>query len=104
MDNPNLLPTRKPKEDRSALWMGMGFVLVALAFPAYQALVWLQEGVWHPLPISWALHFMSWRVPQTDWVGLQKIIYWVLDLPILVVPAFMAFGCFAAWKDSLDRW
>jgi hypothetical protein len=78
----------------------MGLVLVALAFPAYQAFVWLQEGVWHPLPISSAMHLIGWRVPQTDWIGVQKVINWVCDLPVLVIPAFMAFGAFSAWKES----
>ena len=94
------LAGRKSKEDRGALWIGIGFVFVAVAFPAYQTFVWLQEGAWHPLPISWAFHLIGWRIPHTDWVGLQKIIDWLFDLPVLVLPAFMAFGALSAWKES----
>jgi hypothetical protein len=72
-----------------------------MAIPAYQAFLWLQIGVWTPLPISSALQFIGWRVPTTDWVGLQKILTWVFDLPLAVIPALLAFGSFSAWKESL---
>jgi hypothetical protein len=81
-------------------WISFGFFFVALAFPAYQALLWLKDGVWHPLPISWATR----HVPQTDWVGLQKIIDWTLDLPVSVLPMLVALLCFVvAYSKAVGR-
>jgi hypothetical protein len=84
------------KEDKGAFWMGVFFVFVALAFPAYQALLWLQSGVWTPLPIS-----LLWHPRPVDWVGAQKIIDWVFDLPMWSIPAFLAFGSFSAWRETV---
>lgn len=89
------------KEDKGAFWMGVAFVIFALFFPAYQAVLWLQSGHWIPLPISDGMQLVGWRVPSTDWVGLQKIITWFFDLPLWGIPAFMAFGCFSAWRETL---
>lgn len=91
------------QEDRGAFWIGVAFVLAALAFPAYQALLWLQSGVWVPLPLSTAMQWIGWRVPTTDWVGAQKILAWFFDLPVLVFPALAALGSFSAWRDSGSR-
>ncbi|MET4483130.1 hypothetical protein [Bradyrhizobium sp. F1.13.3] len=89
------------KEDRGAFWMGVIFTLLALAIPAYQGLLWLQVGHWTPLPISDGIQFVGWHVPATDWAGAQKIINWLFDLPLWSIPAFMAFGCFSAWKETI---
>ena len=87
-------------EDRGALLIGAVFVLAAAAIPACQALVWLKTGVWPPLPISSALHYIGWAVPATEWVGLQKLIDWIFYLPVFLIPAFLAFGALSTWKDS----
>ena len=88
------------KEDRGALWIGLVFVFIATAIPIYQAILWLQLGIWHPMPISLALVYFGLQPPTTEWIGLQKILNWFFDLPVLVVPAFLAFGCISAWRDS----
>lgn len=88
-------------EDRSAFWMGVAFTVFALCFPTYQAVLWLQAGHWTPLPISYGIQFLGWHVPVTDWAGPQKIINWLFELPLWSIPAFMAFGCFSAWKETI---
>ena len=95
-----LAEVKPRKEDKGAFWMGLGFVALVLCFPAYQAFLWLQSGHWTPLPISYGFHFVGWHVPTTDWAGAQKIIDWLFDLPLWSIPAFMAFGCFSAWKET----
>jgi hypothetical protein len=80
----------KSKEDKSAFWVGMAFAIVAAAIPAFQAFLWLKAGVWTPLPIS-----SVWPAPMTDWVGFQKILSWIFDLPLFVFPAAVAFACFS---------
>lgn len=88
------------KEDKGAFWMGVAFVVLAFCFPAYQSLLWLQAGHWTPLPVSYGMQLVDWHVPSTDWAGFQKIINWIFDLPLWSIPAFMAFGCFSAWKET----
>jgi hypothetical protein len=88
------------KEDTGAFWIGAAFALIALCFPAYQTLLWLQSGYWTPLPISDAIQLIGWRVPVTDWAGVQRIINWIFDLPMWSIPAFLAFGAFSAWNES----
>jgi hypothetical protein len=78
----------------------LAFVFLALCFPAYQALLWLQSGHWSPFSISNAIQIIGWRVPSTDWAGVQKIINWTFDSPVWSIPAFMAFGAFSAWKET----
>ncbi|MGY2987754.1 hypothetical protein [Bradyrhizobium sp. USDA 4508] len=94
----NSMPPHK-REDKGAFWIGIAFVLLALSLPAYQSFLWLQTGAWTPLPISQGMQFLGWRLPSTDWIGLQKILAWLLDLPLWTIPAFLAFGAFGAWKD-----
>lgn len=92
----------KPRrEDKGAFWMGVGLVLLALCIPANQSLLWLQMGYWTPLPIANGIQFLRWHVPSTDWTGPQKIIAWLFNLPLWSMPAFMAFGCFSAWKETV---
>ena len=99
-----LAAAAKPlREDRGALWMGIVLVLATLTLPAYQAVLWLQTGIWYPLPISSAIQYVGWHVPSTEWVGSQKILDWLFDLPMFIVPAFLAFGCFSTWKESLGN-
>jgi hypothetical protein len=78
------------KNARESFFWGVALSCVALSLPAYQAFMWLQTGVWKPLPISRLVQEVGWKVPSTDWVGLQKIITWSFDLPLMLIPAFVA--------------
>ena len=46
------------------------------------------------------IQFLGWKIPSTDWVGLQKFISWLFDLPFWTIPAFLAFGAFSEWKET----
>jgi hypothetical protein len=37
---------------------------------------------------------------KVEWVGVQKFT-WLFDLPMWSVPAFLAFGAFSAWKETI---
>jgi hypothetical protein len=88
------------KEDKGAFWIGVALIVFALLFPTYQSFMWLQSGAWVPLPIAPGIQLLGWKVPSTDWVGLQKIISWLFDLPLWTIPAFLAFGAFSEWKET----
>lgn len=71
-------------EELSAIALGATgstLILVSLSIPAIQALAWLKTGEWYALPLSKALAYYGWPPPQFDWVGVQKIATYVLDLP-----------------------
>lgn len=91
------LASIKPrKEDIGAFWVGLLFTLLAVMIPAFQGVLWLKTGNWSPFSIGNVIgHF-----PPTDWVGIDRILAWLAEAPIWVIPAFLAFGCFSAWKDS----
>jgi len=73
----------------------LGFLMAAYLVTMQQILSWLKDGVWHPVPVS---HILLWLetmqdIPvsrsdvlhlKVDWVGLQKIINWFLDMPLSV--------------------
>jgi hypothetical protein len=56
-------------------------ILTAPAILAWQGYSWLRTGVWTALPISKTFTYFEWSLPSTNWVGLQKIIDWVFDIP-----------------------
>lgn len=89
---------RPRKEDKGAFWMGVIFVLAASAFPGYQSFLWLQSGAWTPWPISSLIH-----TPTVEWLGVQKIIAWLFDLPVWSIPAVLAYGCFSEWWQTAPK-
>ena len=59
-----------------------GFVLLAgPIIIGWQSYSWLRTGVWTALPISKAFQYFEWPIPSTSWLGLQKLIGWVFDIP-----------------------
>ncbi len=79
--------------------------LVAVGVPAliigWQCNQWLQFGIWPPLPISAALSTLGIGIPQTEWVGAQQIIYWLVSLPTSLV-IFVIIGVAARIVLSLE--
>lgn len=76
-------------------WVGgigaLSFLAGATTF-CYQLYLWLKLGEWVPLPISTVFTWVGidYSLLTSDqWLGLQKIIVWVLDLPMfLMLPLF----------------
>jgi len=56
-------------------------LLIGPAILAWQGYSWLRTGVWTALPISKTVSYFEWPLPSTNWLGLQKIIDWMFDLP-----------------------
>lgn len=88
------------KEDRGAFWIFVALMAVIVLMIGYQGLGWLQYGYWTPMPISSAVAYLGWRYPHVEWVGVQRIIDWLMDLPLWVVPGFLAFGAHSEWERS----
>ena len=60
----------------------LALVLLSIGIPAAQALVWLKTGEWPSLPLSRAFVYFGWSLPEFDWIGVQKIANYALDLPV----------------------
>jgi hypothetical protein len=63
-------------------------VFIGPGIVVWQIYTWLQTAKWRPVPVSDALTLFEIPHPRFDWLGLQKIADWVLDLP-LSVTAFL---------------
>jgi hypothetical protein len=76
-------------------------VVVAPAFAVYtlgyQAFEWLHLGEWRPLPLLYAVHYLGIDVTRIyaphDWIGVAKIMQWVLSTPMsIAVPVLIVGG------------
>src|SRR5882724_9925922 len=60
-------------------------ILVAPGILVWQAFQWLKTGVWIALPLSTLMDYFEIHVSAGKWVGMQKIVDWVLDVPLSCV-------------------
>ncbi|HEX8574556.1 MAG TPA: hypothetical protein VF759_17580 [Allosphingosinicella sp.] len=81
---------KETKEGYAGLAWFVFFAMV-LAGPgllAYQAYRWLRWGAWHTISVRDWLEWASFGTPRVGWVGVQRIIDFLLSLPLwLVTPA-----------------
>jgi hypothetical protein len=59
----------------------------------YQALLWLKEGQWPSISFASVLGKLNidyYSVVDIRWAGVQKIVVWLLDLPLCL--GIVAFG------------
>lgn len=64
-----------------ALWLCL--ILAAITLAACQVLLWLRDGAWTEVQIRAPLQAMGLPEPAFAWVGLQRIVSWVLDQELL---------------------
>jgi hypothetical protein len=57
------------------------WILIGPAILAWQSYGWLETGGWTALPLSKTLNYFGLPMLWTSWLGLQRIIDWVFDLP-----------------------
>ena len=62
------------------------FFLIGLSLFGYQAILWLQDGVWTEFPLFVVFDFLfestilqQWMTHPESWVGLQKMFSWFLE-------------------------
>lgn len=86
MVDTNDLDAKRTKtiEEWFGLFGSLGF-LGAVCLLGYQAFLWLKEGQWTPIPISSVfgkLNIDYYSFIDISWAGAQKIVVWLLDLPL----------------------
>jgi hypothetical protein len=69
----------------------------------WQCYSWLRTGVWTALPMSKAFTYFEWPIPSTNWLGFQKIIDWVFDIPttLVVLALSLLFVIICAMVEAL---
>ncbi|MFV1494901.1 hypothetical protein VW040_01095 [Phaeobacter sp. JH85H1] len=94
----------------------MFIVMVGLALPlAAQALEWLQDGAASPRDGFWLYALAECgegscrplSVAPTDWVGVNRIINWIMDLHVaayIIVVGWIGYALALAWAESLGDW
>lgn len=73
----------------------VGLIAVSLVTVGWQSLRWLQSGVWPKLAWSDGLAMLGIDHPRAAWVGVDRMIDWVLDLPLTILP--IAAALLLAW-------
>jgi hypothetical protein len=79
--------------------LGILVFAVGLSLFGYQALLWLQDGIWTEFPLFVVFNFLfestalqQWMMQPESWVGLQKMLSWFLEsIPLslaLMIPGF----------------
>lgn len=63
-------------------WGILLMLIVTLCIIIYEAYVWLKMGVWPDIPLSTTLYYLNLSYPRVEWLGIQKIIDWLLNGPI----------------------
>ncbi len=82
------------------------FFLIGLCLFGYQAILWLQDGIWTEFPLFAVFNFLfentilhQWMAHPESWLGLQKLFSWFLEsvplslalmIPGLSIALFMA--------------
>jgi hypothetical protein len=70
--------------------LGLGCILVAVAIWVWQAVHWLQSGVYPGVPLSQAWAYLVDRpLPHVEWIGAQQIVAGVFDIPTAAVLFFI---------------
>jgi hypothetical protein len=80
-------------------FLGGLIFMTGLGLLGYQSFLWLQDGFWTEFPLFAVFNFLfentslhQWLIQPQSWLGLQKLITWLLDsIPLslaLIIPGF----------------
>lgn len=68
----------------------LSLVAASIAILGWQSSYWLKSGQWPDLTWRDALGWWNIVVPQPSWVGLSRIVDWVMSLPFALAPFLLA--------------
>lgn len=72
-------------------------IVASIGVVCYQIYLWLRLGAWVPMPLSHAFAQMGIdtfsSVTDISWVGLKKVIEWLLDVSVAVWLLVLAMIC-----------
>jgi hypothetical protein len=85
-------------------------LVVGLAFTALAAIGWLQTAHWKPLTVGEALSTLpavrEWLAHPRSWIGLHRIVSWLLRVPLFLLLTVIGVGLAAmsAPKQPREIW
>ena len=69
---------------------GLGTLMAAVITLAYQSLTWLRYGAWEDHSTWEIIRYFGIQYHPTEYVGLNRIIVWLLDMPMFAGFVFAA--------------
>lgn len=92
-----LLAADRRRTSHTGWWLLaiMALMLTSAGIVAWQAIAWLRDGAWPPLPLRDALDWLGLPRPSFAWVGLQRIVGWMMGLPLAFAPFVV--GTITVW-------
>ena len=94
---------KKKLSDWGMAIIGLG-LFSTVCILVYQFYHWLKSGEWLSIPLYKALQYLGIsfdRLLDLEWQGMQKILFWVLELPIAGVIGIssLAIGWLMSMRD-----
>jgi hypothetical protein len=89
-----------------SVWVFLGCVALGLwgaGILALQVVHWLREGLWQSKTWEDGFTWLEIGYPRTGWVGAQKILDWVMGLPLFTLPLAVAYATFMGWVWYADQ-
>jgi hypothetical protein len=100
-----------------ALWalivrfIGLLIIFYGIGVFGYQVIGWLRDGFWTPFELRtewewlWAVVGMRAPQPQFSWLGIQKIVSWLLQAPLslaIIIQGIAVYGFGRSLKAKVD--
>jgi hypothetical protein len=63
------------------LLAGLSLAFTCPAFLVYQIYFWLRYGEWPTFPLAWTFSYLHLPYPTTDWIGVNRLIDYFMDIP-----------------------
>ena len=85
-------------------------ILSAVSIFVYQGYIWFRMGSWLSLPTSKFIlpllpdEILNWLLEPTDWVGVAKVIIWLLDIPFSLMLLIVGFLFFVLGENISESW
>ena len=88
-------------------YLGIGLMTTGFCILIYQIFHWLKFGNWLELPLAYVLYifpknFVSWVVEPNKWMGLNKIVQWILFEISIPMASFFLGVAIMIYGESLN--
>jgi hypothetical protein len=83
--------------------LGVLGLYIVPAIWAYQIFHWLKWGRWRPIPLAEGLKWIGLREPRLAWGSAQKVLHWLLNLPLSLALGVFIIGVMLAYSEVADR-
>jgi hypothetical protein len=86
----------------SMIVVGLCGAAFAIAVLAYQCILWLRDGAWSSFDLRFAWEAVNGPPPAFKWLGVQKIVDGLLDLPLSLGFFVLGIAVAVAGGNALD--